>query len=245
MAVIDTQFATTDSQEAGCDQLLKHGLSSVQHIAGTIHRKLPRHVPYEDLFNSGVVGLMDALRKFDPDTRVPFTCYAKLRIRGAILYSLREMDSGSRGLRRKSRQIEETRCKLRSTTQCEPSDIDVANEIGISLQQLRDLECQIEALKSSPISSRNDQNENEAVIESIPSPDKDNPLSVFLRSEDKKLLMTAISELVKTEQTVVLLYYFHDFTMKQVGTVLGVGESRVSQIHLRAIEHLRSLLVGG
>ncbi len=243
MAVMDKQFVEADRQQVGRERLLKHGLSSVRHIAGTIHRKLPRHVPYEDLFNSGVVGLMDALRKFDPEARIPFACYAKHRIRGAIFDSLREMDNGSRGLRRKSRQIEEMRCKLRSTRQSEPSDIDVANEIGISLQQLRDVECQIEALKSPSVSSRTDKDENKAVIESIPSPEKDNPLNILLRSEVKELLMAAINELVGTEKKVVLLYYFHEFTMKQVGAVLSVGESRVSQIHLRAIEHLRSFLL--
>ncbi len=225
------------------EQLLMEQLPQVRYIARRIHERLPRHVPLEDLTHAGVLGLIDALNKYDLGKHVQFGSYAKFRIRGAILDSLREMDWSPRDLRRKARRLEEAHNQLRTQLGRNPSEPELAAELGMDLRGLQLLLGEINGLEvgSLRVESVRDGKE-EDLGECLPDHSEGTPLFLCLRSETRHLLARAISELPEKERQVLALYYFEELTMKEVGVVLGVGESRVSQIHSMAVVRLRARL---
>ena len=225
------------------ERLLMQQLPQVRYIARRIHDHLPRHVLLDDLVHAGVLGLIDALQKFDAEKHVQFGSYAKFRIRGAILDSLREMDWSPRDLRRKGRRLEEAYNKLRSEIGRNPNEPELAAELGMGLRDLQVLLGEIDGLEvgSLRILSPRDGKE-EDLCEYLPNEADETPLMLCLRSEMKQILASAIEELPQKEQQVLVLYYYQELTMKQVGAVLGVGESRVSQIHSVAVVRLRARL---
>lgn len=232
---------TAWQDEADRERLLEEQLPQVRYIARRIHERLPRHVPFEDLVHAGVLGLIDALHKYDQGKHVQFGSYAKFRIRGAILDSLREMDWGPRDLRRKARRIEEAHAKLRAQLGRNPSEPELAQELGMDLRDLQTLLGEIDGLEvgSLRVESPRDGKE-EDLCEYLPDDPEDTPLFQCMRSEMKEILARAIAELPEKERQVLALYYFEELTMKEVGAVLGVGESRVSQIHSIAVVRLRA-----
>ncbi len=223
------------------DRILLEQLPQVKYLARRIHERLPRHVPFEDLVHAGVLGLIDALNKFDSSKHVQFGSYAKFRIRGAILDSLREMDWGPRELRRKARKVEEAHRKLSLELSRAPTENEVAAELGMTLQDLQHLLGELDSLEvgSLRIESPWDGKE-EDLCDYLPNAPEDTPFFRCLRTEMKELLARVIGELPEKEQQVLSLYYFEELTMKEVGAVLGIGESRVSQIHSLAVVRLRS-----
>jgi len=225
------------------DRILLEQLPQVRYLARRIHERLPRHVPLEDLVHAGVVGLIDALNKFDASKHVQFGSYAKFRIRGAILDSLREMDWGPRELRRKARKVDEAHRKLSLELSRAPTENEMAQELELSLAQFQHLLGEIDSLEvgSLRVESPWDGKE-EDLCDYLPSRHEDTPFYRCLRSEMKDLLARAIAELPEKERQVLALYYFEELTMKEVGAVLGIGESRVSQIHSLAVVRLRSRL---
>ena len=229
--------------DADRERILMEQLPQVRYIARRIHERLPRHVPFEDLVHAGVLGLIDALNKFDTSKHVQFSSYAKFRIRGAILDSLRELDWSPRELRRKGREVEAAYNQLSIRLGRTPTENDLAREMGIGLEQLQALLAELDSLEigslrvESPYSGK-----EEDLAESVPARAEETPFAQCLRSETKQLLAQAIAELPEKEQRVLSLYYFEELTMKEVGAVLGIGESRVSQIHSLAMVRLRARL---
>jgi RNA polymerase sigma factor for flagellar operon FliA len=235
------QAYTSWQSEEERQRLLTEQLPQVRYIARRIHERLPRHVPLEDLVHAGVVGLIDALQKFDHGKHVQFGSYAKFRIRGAILDSLREMDWSPRDLRRQSRRMEEAHNKLRAELGRNPAEPELARELGITLPELYKLLGEINSLEVGSLRFISpDNGKEEDLCEYLPSGGDNDPLLQCLRSEMKDLLARAIAELPEKERQVLALYYFEELTMKEVGITLGVGESRVSQIHSMAVIRLRS-----
>lgn len=235
----DTGWRDADERE----RLLLEQLPQVRYIARRIHERLPRHVLLEDMVHAGVVGLIDALHKFDGSKHVQFSSYAKFRIRGAILDSLREMDWSPRDLRRKARRLEEAHNTLRSTLGRSPSEVELAEELGISLRSLQSLLGEISGLEvgSLRVESPLDGHEQD-LCEYLPDDSEETPLFICLRSEMTHLLSRAIAELPERERQVLSLYYYEELTMKEAGLILGLGESRVSQIHSMAVIRLRARL---
>jgi len=231
------------TNEAERERILMEQLPQVRYIARRIHERLPRHVPFEDLVHAGVVGLIDALSKFDRSKHVQFSSYAKFRIRGAILDSLRELDWSPRELRRKGRQVEETYNQIAVKLGHTPTETELARALGLRLEELQSLLAELDALEigSLRIESAHSGKE-EDLSDSIAARQEETPFFQCLRSEMKQLLAGAIAELPEKEQRVLSLYYFEELTMKEVGAVLGIGESRVSQIHSLAMVRLRSRL---
>jgi RNA polymerase sigma factor for flagellar operon FliA len=229
--------------DAERERVLLEQLPQVRYIARRIHERLPRHVPFEDLVHAGVLGLIDALNKFDLSKLVQFSSYAKFRIRGAILDSLRELDWSPRELRRKGRLVDSTYCQLSGKLGRAPNENEIALEMGIDLRQLQSLLAELDGLElgSLRVESPRDGKE-EDLTDRVPSKPEDTPFFQCFRSEMKHLLERAISELPEQEQRVLALYYFEEFTMKEVGAALGIGESRVSQIHSLAVVRLRARL---
>ena len=229
--------------EAERERVLMEQLPQVRYIARRIHERLPRHVPFEDLVHAGVLGLIDALQKFDRSKQVQFSSYAKFRIRGAILDSLRELDWSPRELRRQSRLIDSACCQLSGKLGRAPNENEIAHEMGIQLGALQSLLADLDGLELGRlrVESRRDGKE-ENLTDYVPSRPEETPFFQCLRSEMKQLLAKAIAELPEKEQRVLALYYYEELTMKDVGAALGIGESRVSQIHSLAMVRLRARL---
>jgi RNA polymerase sigma factor for flagellar operon FliA len=230
-------------EEDGRDRLLLEQLPQVRYIARRIHERLPRHVQLEDLVHAGFVGLIDALDKFDHSKHVLFGSYAKFRIRGAILDSLRELDWSPRDLRRKARRLEDAHNQLRSSLGRNPSEPELAAELGIDLRGLQLLLGEISGLEIGSLrveSSRDGRDED--LCEYLPDDSEQTPLFLCLRSEMTQLLARAIAELPEKEREVLALYYYEEMKMKEVGIIMGVGKSRVSQIHSMAVVRLRARL---
>jgi RNA polymerase sigma factor FliA len=229
--------------DADRERILMEQLPQVRYIARRIHDRLPRHVAFEDLVHAGVVGLIDALNKFDLTKHVQFSSYAKFRIRGAILDNLRELDWSPRELRRKGRLVESTYAQLSGKHGRAPDENEIAQEMGIQLKELQSLLAELDGLElgSLRVESPRDGKE-EDLTDYIPSKPEETPFFQCLRSETKHLIEKAISELPDKEQRVLALYYYDELTMKEVGVALGIGESRVSQIHSLAMVRLRARL---
>jgi RNA polymerase sigma factor for flagellar operon FliA len=225
------------------DRILMEQLPQVQYLARRIHDRLPRHVPLEDMVHAGVIGLIDALNKFDCSKQVQFGSYAKFRIRGAILDSLREMDWGPRELRRKARRVEEAQRKLSMDLSRAPTEAEVAAELNIELREFQRLLTELDGLEVGSLHLESPwDGKEENLCDYLPNAPEDTPFFRCMRSEMKELLARAVADLPEKEQEVLSLYYFEELTMKEVGAVLGVGESRVSQIHSLAVVRLRARL---
>jgi RNA polymerase sigma factor for flagellar operon FliA len=235
------------SQQVDTDErnrLILQELPQVHFIARRIHERLPQHVPFEDLVNAGVIGLMDALRSYDPSKGVQLRAFTQFRIRGAILDSLRELDWGSRRLRHKGRQIDEKMLQLEAKLGRQPTDEELAAESGMSLEQLQSVLAQLDGLEivGQQVDSHVDRNETQDLIESAPSKEEDSPFEILARSEMKDQLAKAVSMLSSKEQLVLSLYYKDELTMREVADVLDITQSRVSQLHASALMKLRHTL---
>jgi RNA polymerase sigma factor FliA len=224
------------------DQLVIEQLPQVKFIARRIHERLPRHVALDDLVHAGILGLIDAADKFDCDKNVQFQSYAKFRIRGAILDSLRDLDWSPRDLRRKGRALEAAELRLLSQLGRPAEEQELASELGMGVEEFRQMTRELDGLGicslQDGLPSETFGDEREIPVQSP----EDNPLEIFLREENRQCLVRAIELLPERERQVLALYYFEELTMKEVGAVLGVGESRVSQIHSQALSHIRNRL---
>lgn len=222
------------------NHILMEHLPQVRYIARRIHNRLPRFIPLEDLVQSGVLGLIDALHNFDRSKNVQLKSYAKSRIRGAILDSLRELDWGPRTLRRKARQIASLEQELSARLGRRPSDSEISANLGIALTKFQRLVSELHGLEVISLQAAvSDDGYGGEERRSVPQT-ADDPSSLCLRSEMNSLLRRALCELPRRNRQVLTLYYLEELTMKEVGVRLGVGESRVSQIHSAALARLRT-----
>jgi RNA polymerase sigma factor for flagellar operon FliA len=221
--------------------LLEH-LPVVRFLARRIHERLPQHVDMEDLVSAGVVGLMDAFAKFDPDKNVQFRSYAQFRIRGAILDSLRTLDWSPRELRRKGRAIEETVRVLTARLGRPPGEAEVAAEMGLGLEEYQQLLGELKGLEIGTLHVEHNEESGDEELAYIPGRPEDDPLFRCLRGEMEDRLTGAIANLPDRERLVMTLYYFEEMTMREIGLAMGVVESRVSQVHASAVVHLRAAL---
>ncbi len=225
------------------DLILEH-VPLIKYHAYRIATQLPPNVEINDLINAGVLGLMDAIEKFEPSRGVKFKTYAELRIRGAMLDSLRELDWAPRSLRKKSKELTKASQKLQQEFGREISDQELCEEMGIDLDELYKLTDQLKGLSIGSFydsSKKYDDDETDAenLINYYPDNFSDGPYCVFEKEELKRILAEAVDGLSRKERLVVSLYYFDELTMKEIGAVLRVNESRVSQLHTKAMMRLR------
>ncbi len=223
------------------DQLILDELPQVYFIAARILEKLPGGVQIEDLVNAGVLGLLEAYENFDASRNAQFKTFARFRIRGAILDSLRTLDWGSRGMRRKAREITDTKARLEANLGRAPEKQEIALEMKISLDELESAVGEIDSLQvvGQQWAPGGESGEVQDLIESAPSRG-DNPFDLCLKAEHKQHLARAIATLSEREQLVLSLYYKEELTMKEVAEAIGIALSRVSQIHNAAIGKLRA-----
>jgi len=224
------------------DLILKE-LPQVYYIGRRIAERLPQHVPFEDLVHAGVIGLIEAVRSYDATKSVPLRAFARFRIRGAIMDSLREMDWGSRPLRRKGRRIEEAVARLSAKLARQPEGEEIAAELGISLNELHATAQRLNGLTlvGQKVNAAYDRERKTDLIESAPSREE-GPYDLCLRSEIRNRLSNALRTLSEKEQMVISLYYKEELTMREIAALLQVGESRVCQIHSLALPKLRANL---
>jgi RNA polymerase sigma factor for flagellar operon FliA len=220
----------------------------IKYVAGKIAIGMPANVEFDDLVGFGVFGLLDAIDKFDPDKNVKFKTYAVTRIRGAIFDELRSMDWVPRSVRQKTREVEDAVGELESRLGRPATDHEIAGALGMGEDEY--LKTMMKISGASIISIHEvwysgDENDKASIADSIESPSSLNPEIMAERDEIRRVIVEAISELPDNEKKILVLYYFEDLTLKEIGLVLGVTESRVSQLHTKAITRLRGRLRNG
>jgi RNA polymerase sigma factor for flagellar operon FliA len=221
------------------NQMVMEQLPQVRFIAQKIHARLPHHIPLEDLINTGVLGLIEALAKFDPKRNVQLQSYARYRIQGAILDSLREQDWSPRLLRQKGRQLEATREKLQIQLGRAPSQAELADGLGVTDHQFQLLLRDLQGLEVTSLQEPTCL-EGHSLDEKMADTAEESPFVLCERAEMNGLLAQAMSKLPPRKRQVLDLYYFKGLTMKQTGNRMGVCESRVSQIHSSAVASLKA-----
>jgi len=226
------------------DELILEHLSLVTAIATRVRESLPVHVELDDLIHAGVMGLFDAATKYDSDKQVAFSAYAKHRIKGAILDSLRDLDWASRDLRRRQKQVEQATRELSAKLQRQPTETELASEIGVTNARWRQLQVELRNLSMAATQNHKQENDDQPAAEP-PCTAEAHPDRLFARAELRSKLGTAMSSLPRRYQQVVSLYYERDMTMKEIGATLGVNESRVSQIHKSALARMQTALAQG
>ena len=227
------------------DVLILEHMAQIKYIAQRISTKLPAHVELNDLVGTGVLGLLDAIEKFDPNRGVKFKTYAELRIKGAILDSLRNLDWAPRSLRKKSKDLEKVCHDLEQVLGRPATDKEICDAMEISLEEFYELVDQLKGLNLGSfqeLSGHDDDRSGDPLVTYVPDAPQMDPFFMFQKSEVKGILASAIDLLPKKERLVISLYYFDELTMKEIGKVLGVNESRVSQLHTKAMLRLRSKL---
>jgi len=231
-----------DANFADREFLITECLPLVKFVAHRISARLPSHVELDDLIHSGILGLLDAVKKFEPDRNVKFKTYAEQRIRGAILDGLRDLDWVPRSLRRKKKDIENAYHLLEQQLGHAATDEAVAAHLGITLE---DLNKSLDELKGVTLGTFVDAGEDEGgenLISFVPDPDAEDPSLTLHARELKLMLRDAVDKLPTKERFVVQLYYFDELTMKEIGTLLNITESRVSQLHTKSMLRLRGKL---
>jgi len=218
-------------------------LPFVEQLARRVAATMPHSIDIGDLVQDGVIGLIDAAHRFDESRGIKFETFAERRIRGAMIDALRK-DAWPRGVRRQRRELEAAREQLRRELGCEPSLADLAAKMGSDEKRLGRTIVRINAIEStSPLANADNHDESTLPAALIPS-EPEQPDTAYEKSETKDRIRAAIESLPAREQKVIGLYYYQEATMKQIGAEIGVNESRVSQLHARAIKRLRDALAG-
>jgi len=225
------------------DSLIMKYASFVKYVAGRIAVNLPSNVEFDDLVSYGILGLIDAIDKYDTARNVKFKTYAKTRIRGAIFDELRVLDWTPRSIRQKARKLEKAYAKLEGKLGRDATDEEIAEFLKIDISELHKL---FDETKKSLLLSLDeifyDDEEGSSRFDFVENQKSDNPQLKIEEAEAKRILADAISKLSERERMVITLYYYEDLTSKEIGKILGVSDSRVSQLHTKAILRLRGRL---
>jgi RNA polymerase sigma factor for flagellar operon FliA len=221
------------------EKVIIEQLPHVRWIARRIHARVPPQVLLEDLVHAGILGLLEAVNKYDPNKNVQLRDYAAFRIRGAILDSLREVDWGTRGLRRKARRIESAISECRARFGRDPTEPEIAAEVGVTLQFFQHLLGDLHTLDLVSLQefAGKDRLSDDVLADRVG--EENDPFCQALRAEMVVLMVKAVGELPRQERQVLALYHYQELTMKNVGVLMGIGESRVSQLHTKAILRTR------
>lgn len=239
------QYKATGAQDLR-DAIILHYAPLVKYVAGRIYVKVPPNVDHGDLVSCGIFGLMDAIDKFDLSKNIKFETYAIARIKGAIIDELRALDWIPRSVRFKAKELERTYAELEGRLKRTPTDEEVCKEQGITKEKLHDTITQIGntavVALDDTFTVGKDMDGRVGLIDIIEDENSAEPAATFELEEMKTLLAQSIDRLPEREKTVVALYYYEGLTLKEIGEVLGVTESRVSQMHTKAILQLKAKL---
>ena len=254
MAADDTQALWLEyrrSKDKGIrDRLILTYAPLVKYVAGRVGSGLPAHVDEEDLVSYGLLGLMGAIDRFDPSRDIKFETFAIARIKGAIIDELRSLDWVPRSVRSRARDIERAMADLERELHRAPTDEEIAEKLGMTEEELDESltdisRSSIAALDELWTISGSSGGDQVALIDTIEDTSGPDPQGALAQTELREALGEAIARLPEREKLVVTLYYYEELTLREIGEVLGVTESRVSQLHTKAILRLKARLAGG
>jgi RNA polymerase sigma factor FliA len=217
----------------------------VKYVAGKVSMGMPQSIEFDDLVSYGTFGLIDAIGKYDPDRGIKFKTYAMTRIRGAIFDELRSIDWIPRSIRQAAKKIEHAIAELENKLGRTVEDDEIARELGISMDEFQSVLNKVSGtsmLSLNDIWFLGDDSDELSILETLEAPDNMNPDVLIEKEEIKDFIVDAIKKLPDKERKVIVLYYYEDLTLKEIGQVLDVTESRVSQLHTKAIMRLRGRL---
>jgi RNA polymerase sigma factor for flagellar operon FliA len=228
------------------EQIVLEHTPLIRYIVNRIAVRLPSHIDLDDLHNTGVIGLMDAIEKYDPDKNCKFKTYAEFRIKGAILDQLRSLDWVPRSVRQKSRRLERAYGEVEQRLGRSASDDEVADSLGLQIDKFHELLNQVRGISLVNLEeirgTNSDGDRTGTYADIIEDVNSENPFASLKLAEMKQAIAQTIGALPEKERLVISLYYYEDLNMKEIGGILGITESRVCQIHTKAVLRLRAKL---
>jgi RNA polymerase sigma factor for flagellar operon FliA len=236
-----TTHTSTVAKIARRDRIVIEYLPLAKAIAIRVSKSLPVYVDLDDLIHAGVLGLLDAATKFNPNKKVAFPSYAKHRIKGAIIDSLRQLDWASRELRRRHKQVEAVTRDLQATLQRTPTESEMALKLGVDLERWRQMMVDMRTVGLISASSRAPEHDDLPALE-FPGKPETQPDNMCSNQQLRSVLGVAMRTLPERYQKVVFLYYTNEMTMREIGGILGINESRVSQLHKSALQKMQVVL---
>jgi RNA polymerase sigma factor FliA len=243
--IADLWAGYVDGRDTGLrDRLILHYAPLVKYVAGRVGSGLPAHVEQADLVSYGTFGLIDAITRFEPSREIKFESYAMARIRGAIIDELRSTDWIPRSVRMKARQFERTVAALEAKLQRSPTDEEIADEMDMDVEEIRKFLGQLSLVNVVALDELlvDDDGSAPRLVDTLRDTAALDPQAMAEHGEARQLLARAVEQLPEREKVVVSLYYFEGLTLADIGRVLGVTESRICQLHTKAVLHLRSKL---
>ncbi|HEX3707324.1 MAG TPA: RNA polymerase sigma factor WhiG [Mycobacteriales bacterium] len=245
LAALWRSFKDTGDQPLR-ERLILHYSPLVKYVAGRVGVGLPPNIEQADLVSYGIFGLIDAIEKFDISRAIKFETYAISRIKGAIIDELRAIDWIPRSVRYKAREVEKAYAALESRLHRTPSETEVAGELGIALEELHAIFSQVSFVNvialDELLNVGGERGDKLSLVDTLEDTKAEDPVAVFETEETKYLLARAINTLPEREKIVVTLYYYEGLTLAEIGQVLGVTESRICQMHTKAVLQLRGKL---
>ena len=228
------------------EQIVLEHAPLIRYIVNRIAVRLPSHIDLDDLHNTGVIGLMDAIEKYDPEKNCKFKTYAEFRIKGAILDQLRSLDWVPRSVRQKSRRLERAYGEVEQRLGRQASEEEVADSLGLQLDKFHELLNQVRGISLVNLEEirggGQDGDRTGGYADIVEDVHAENPFASFKLNETKQVVADTIATLPEKERLVVSLYYYEDLNMKEIGNILGITESRVCQIHTKSVLRLRAKL---
>ena len=231
-----------DADPAARERLILQYSPLVKYVAGRVSVGLPSSVEHGDLVSYGMFGLIDALEKFDPSRGFKFETYAITRIKGAIIDELRSIDWIPRSVRSKAKKVERALVELERKLDRTPTEEELAAELDMDVDDLQQLLTQVSLTSIAALDETmpGEDGDRQALVDTLEDEDSPDPQEVVLDAELRSILSEAINRMSEREKTVIVLYYFEGMTLAQIGEVLGVTESRVCQMHTKAVLGLRT-----
>jgi RNA polymerase sigma factor for flagellar operon FliA len=240
------RYKTAGDQRAREDLVIAYS-PLVKYVAGRMASGLPAHVDEADLISYGLLGLINAIERFDLEREIKFETYAITRIKGAIIDELRSLDWVPRSVRQRAREIERANAKLEHRLQRAPTDEEMARELEMTVKEFQDALLQISNSTVAALDElwtvSDSSGDQVSLLDTLTDERSPDPAAVMDQTDLKDRVAQAISRLPEREKLVVALYYYENLTLREIGEVLGVTESRVSQMHTKAVLRLRSRLV--
>jgi len=240
------EYRRTEAKELR-DRLIVMYSPLVKYVAGRLGSGLPAHVDEGDLVSYGLLGLIGAIERYDPDRDIKFETYAIARIRGSIIDELRALDWVPRSVRSRAREIERAIAGLEAKLGRAPTDEEIAQKVGISVDELEESLTDIARSSIAALDelwSVSGEGDQVSLLDTLEDPDSVRPADALDETELREILGDAISRLPEREKLVITLYYYEELTLREIGEVLGVTESRISQLHTKAILRLKARLAG-
>jgi RNA polymerase sigma factor for flagellar operon FliA len=228
------------------EQIVLEHAPLIRYIVNRIAVRLPSHIDLDDLHNTGVIGLMDAIDKYDPEKNCKFKTYAEFRIKGAILDQLRSLDWVPRSVRQKGRRLERAYGDVEQRLGRSANEDEVADSLGLQLDKFHELINQVRGISLVNLEELRgggqDGDRSGSYADIVEDVNAENPLASLKLQEMRTVVADTIATLPEKERLVISLYYYEDLNMKEIGNILGITESRVCQIHTKSVLRLRSKL---